>query len=218
MHRDPLNTPNRRLNTKNFTETLLRLFGLNTTHGVAGSIAIICSATIQILSVGAKIFARRKLGIRKAGRLRVIAHVALTLSPVFIRDNVLANNQKTFLILYSVVLIILAISNYISFFKRKGPERITYFEGYGLFSNSGIISNLTRILDPFLIALIAWSLLQFWGDAFRPTAYLLIASASVFLLEELLFIYDQRNLDLDRIDIPSIGMQNSEKDSSNLGY
>jgi|GEM_PF-4492459 len=217
MYRDPFDNPERKRITQNFTDVLIRSISKSNQVGLIALLAQVIAIMFQILSVGAKLLTRRKLGIRTAGRIKFIAHMIFILALIFLTPilKILISSSKIdinpteriYLLIYLSIISVLWIKNFIDFKNRKGSEAYTFFRGYGFFtstSNPDSISNRwSRLTDPFILAALTLAGWHFLGDSFKLLVKLLSMSACVLFIEECLFIYDEYNNDFDFKDAKS---------------
>lgn len=229
MIKDIYNNPKKSQSSRNITNLLLRVFGFNNPDSFVGLIIWGVAIIFKVLSIGAKILTRKKVGIRSVGVVGFILHVvpisALVIHSLYSEDTMIISNSEEglYLLLYMGLVSIFWITNFIMFKKRTGYEGNSYFRGYGLLAPSKVDNekNLrwVRLTDPLILGIITWTLVQFLDASFRPTSILLYASGVILFIEELLHIYAEYNFELDWRDANRLSEQKGkESTSSNSGY
>lgn len=218
MNKDPFDNLERKKLSQNFVDVILRIFAFDNAGSLIGIIAWFIAITLQILSVGAKLLTRRKLGLRTAGRIRFFTHFILVFGFVwwfpFVQNTGASSEVSVgflewiYLLVYLGLITILWIKNFIGFRRRKGIEGYSYFRGYGFFTSTlnpdSKRNRWLRLIDPFILGVFIWVGFYFLGTSFLPTAILLSISSAILFIEECLYIYDEYNFDLDMRDAISL--------------
>ena len=217
MNKDPFENIQRAKTSQSFIDVILRILGFGHQGSIIGFIAWIIATVFQVLSVGAKLLTRRKLGIRTAGRIRFFVHVFLFFGLVWLFPSFqdfdaplqpVGAGFSIYMIVYFVIIFILWLKNLLEFRSRKGIEGYSYFRGHGFFTSTekpnAKKNRWLRLIDPLILGFILWAGVYFLGDTFLPVAILLSISSVILFMEECLYIYDEYNFDLDMKDAISL--------------
>lgn len=191
------------------------------------AINIFVTYLVGSMSIGSKIFIRKKLGVRAVNPLMLILHsVAIWL---FLSIEFESTNMYSFAAFYqqfplvSYYLIILFTLGFIHFINisvlNQGMGYHTYYRGYGpihyfVKRDDETKNQYLRLIDPFIVALAASYFL--FLDQGRPLAWILWGSCAFLLFEEVMVFYRSWHAELDLRDAEEETKELSEKHEAYL--